>query len=188
VSGGWGESDADFDDLFEEPFFILEFDVKLNLAGRRGNYRFYVWRNGADQATFDNPAATDEDNRGLGVSLDQQLIGPLAAFFRWGMQDGDDSAVDMAWSTGLEVQGTWWRRPHDAFAVAVGQALLSTEFKHSAAAPLDTATESFFETYYRVALNDNIALSAHLQMIDNPGGNADLDTITILAGCLQVNL
>ena len=42
VSGGWGESDADFDDLFEEPFFILEFDVKLNLAGRRGNYRFYV--------------------------------------------------------------------------------------------------------------------------------------------------
>ncbi|MFQ5829592.1 MAG: carbohydrate porin [Candidatus Methylomirabilia bacterium] len=99
----------------------------------------------------------------------------------------DASAVETAWSAGIESGGTWWRRAQDVAAVALGQANLSSEFERGAGAPARSDDELFVEAYYRFVFNENLALSAHLQVIDNPGGDEALDTVTVLGGRVQVN-
>lgn len=186
LSVGWGEADADYEDIFADSFGILEAAFKPSPFNRPGVYRFYAWKNWADHTAFDNPTRTHADNWGVGMSLDQQLIDPIAMFFRWGLQDDDVSAVKMSWSTGLEVHGTWWRRPDDVLAVAVGQAMLGSPFKRSAEAPAQTASERFVESYYRFVYNDHLALSLHLQVIDNAGGDASRDTVAVIGGRVHV--
>lgn len=186
LSFGWGESDADFEDVFKDPFFIWEVGIKPLLAKRQGHYRLYAWWNTTELERFDAPGDTKR-NWGVGVSVDQQLLDPLAVFFRVAFQQAEVSEVELAWSTGLQLLGAWWRRPDDAVAFAIGQARLSSDFEASAAAPLRTDDELFVEMYYRVALNDNLAVSLHVQVIDNSGGNRDFDPITVVGGRAQVN-
>lgn len=187
LSAGWAEADADYEDVFEDGFAILEIDLKPTIGTRPGTYRFYVWRNWGDHMPFNDPTSPTDANWGVGISLDQQLLEPLTVFFRWGIQDEDVSVIKAAWSAGLESRGLWWGRPNDVVAVAVGQAFLSSTFAHSVEAPTNTADELFIEAYYRVVFNAYLAFSAHLQVIDNPGGDAALDTVTVLGGRVQLN-
>ncbi|MFQ5898883.1 MAG: carbohydrate porin [Candidatus Methylomirabilia bacterium] len=187
LSVGWGEADADFENVFEDAFVILEVGIQPTIANREGNYRIYGWMNVADHAEFADPTNLDEDNKGVGLSLDQQVLDLVTVFFRLAIQDEDVSSVRTVWSTGLESRGTWWWRKKDIVAVAVGQARLSPKFKGTAQAPGEPDDELFIEAYYRFVVSENLALSAHLQVIDNPGGDAALDTVTVLGGRVQVN-
>jgi carbohydrate-selective porin OprB len=185
LSVGWAEHDADFEDVFDDSFLIGEADFTLSIGQRPGTYRFYVWYNLADFPSFDNPNDTDH-NRGVGLSIDQQLLEPISVFLRLAFQQDEVSEVAVAWSSGVQILGTWWKRPEDAAAVALGQAVLGDDFKDSAAAPARTSDEWFVEAYYRYVWSEHLAFSLHLQVIDNAGGNKDLDTITVIGGRAQL--
>jgi hypothetical protein len=77
LSVGWAEHDADFDDVFDDSFFIGEVDFTLSMGQHPGTYRFYLWYNLADFTSFDNPNDSDH-NWGAGISFDQQLLEPIS--------------------------------------------------------------------------------------------------------------
>jgi len=176
---GWAESDADWEDLFDNSFGIAEVNIKPGLLEREGNYRLYVWTNGSDKAEIDG-TDTDEDGWGVGVSLDQQLTDNLMVFLRAAYEDDDVYEVESAWSIGAEVRGTKWNRESDALGIAIAQALVNDDLD-----PDDT--ETLVEIYYSYAVNDQLSISPDLQIIDNPGGDSDNDTVVVLGTRAQVN-
>jgi len=176
---GWAESDADWEDLFDNSFGIAEVNIKPGLLERYGNYRLYVWTNGSDKAEIDG-TDTDEDGWGVGVSLDQQLTDNLMVFLRAAYEDDDVYEVESAWSIGAEVRGTKWNRESDALGIAIAQALVNDDLD-----PDDT--ETLVEIYYSYAVNDQLSISPDLQIIDNPGGDSDNDTVVVLGTRAQVN-
>jgi carbohydrate-selective porin OprB len=185
LSVGWGEHDADFEDVFDHGFLIGEVDFTLSIGQHPGAYRFYLWYNLADFPSFDDPDDTDH-NWGAGMSFDQQLLEPISIFLRLAFQQDDVSEVGFVWSSGVQILGTWWTRPQDVVAIAIGQAVLSEDFEDSTEAPARTGDEWFVEAYYRAVWNEHLALSLHLQVIDNAGGNKDVDTITVVGGRAQL--
>lgn len=185
LSVGWVEHDADLEDVFDNSFLIGEADVMLSIGKYPGAYRFYLWYNLDDFTSFDNPNDSNH-NWGAGISFDQQLLEPVTAFVRLAFQQDKVSEVAFAWSSGLQLLGTWWKRPEDVAAFAIGQGLLSKNFEDSVEAPARTGDEWCVEVYYRVAWNEHLALSLHLQVIDNAGGNKDFDAITLVGGRVRL--
>jgi carbohydrate-selective porin OprB len=185
LSLGWAEHDADYEDIFDDSLIIGEVDLTPMIGQRPGTYRFYLWYNGADFPTFEAPNES-EHNWGAGISFDQQLLDPIAVFLRLAFQKEAVSEVSVAWSFGVQLLGAWWNRPDDAVAVAIGQALLSDDFKASAEAPARTGDEWFAEAYYRYVWSEHLALSVHVQVIDNAGGKQDYDPIAVVGGRAQL--
>ena len=176
---GWAESDADWEDIFNDSFGIAEVNLKPGLLQREGNYRFYVWVNGSDKAELDGPD-TDKDGWGLGVSFDQQLADILTVFLRAGYEGGDVYGVEGNWSAGAEVRGAMWNREYDVLGFAVSQAILSDKLD-----PNDT--ETLVEIYYSYAVSDQLFISPDIQIIDNPGGDGDNDILAVIGARAQVN-
>jgi len=176
---GWAESDADWEDLFDNSFGIAEVNIKPGLLERDGNYRLYAWTNGSDKAEIGG-TDTDEDGWGVGVSLDQQLTDNVTVFLRAAYEDDDVYEVESAWSIGAEVRGTKWNRENDALGIAIAQALVNDDLD-----PDDT--ETLVEIYYNYAVNDQLSISPDIQIIDNPGGDSDNDTVVVLGARAQVN-
>jgi len=175
----WAESDADWEDLFDNSFGIAEVNIKPGLLERDGNYRLYVWTNGSDKAEIDG-TDTDEDGWGVGVSLDQQLTDNVTVFLRAAYEDDDVYEVESAWSIGAEVRGTKWSRENDVLGIAVAQAIVNDDLD-----PDDT--ETLVEIYYNYAVNDQLSISPDIQIIDSPGGDSDNDTVVVLGARAQVN-
>ncbi len=168
---GWAESDADWEDIFDDGFAIGEVNFKLNLLEREGNYRFYAWWNGSDHVELEGDD-DDEDGWGVGMSLDQQLTDDITAFFRTGYADDDVYEVEATWSTGAEMCGTMWNREKDVVGLAVSQAFINDDVD-----PDDT--ETLYEAYYRIVVNEYLAISPDIQLIDNPGGDNSNDTVFV---------
>ncbi|MCF6153117.1 MAG: hypothetical protein E3K38_12675 [Candidatus Kuenenia stuttgartiensis] len=74
-------------------FGIGEFGIHSRFPfGLEGNYRLWVKMNrGSD------------DNKGAGISLDQQLSTRLFAFGRYGINETEGAEIKKAWSAGLEL-------------------------------------------------------------------------------------
>ncbi len=176
---GWAESDADWEDIANDGFGIMEVDFKPNLSEREGNYRFYAWVNGSDKEKLGD-GDSHKNGWGVGLSFDQQLTDCLTAFLRAGYADKDVYEVEGTWSAGAEIRGRKWNRENDVLGFAVSQALISDRVE-----PDDT--ETLFEAYYSIMFSDQFRLSPDIQVIDNPGGDADNDTVTVLGTRAQVD-
>ena len=176
---GWAESDADWEDIFDNSFGIAEVNIKPDLLDREGNYRFYAWTNGSDKAEIDG-TDVDEDGWGVGVSLDQNITDDMTVFLRAAYQDDNVYEIESAWSTGAEIRGTRWNRENDVFGIALAQAFVNSDLD-----PDDT--ETLVEIYYNYAVNDQLSISPDIQIIGNPGGNDDNDTLVVLGARAQVN-
>ncbi len=204
LSVGWAESDSDWEDIFDDGFGIFEVDLKPTLLGMPGNYRFYVWVNAADhadvddlkdvargkKASFDN----DETNWGAGFSFDQQVSKWLTLFLRGGIMDGDvvreegDVPIDGALSLGFQVGGGLWSRDDDVFGVAFGTVFTNDELEGYYELPENVSDEYHLEAYYKLSFFEGkFELSPDLQVIWNPGGDDDADTVTVLGTRMQVN-
>lgn len=48
-------------------------------------------------------------------------------------------------------------------------------------------TETLFETYYSIMVNEHLYVSPDIQVIDNPGGDSHNDTVFILGTRAQVS-
>jgi len=205
INLGLLSADSDWENLFEDVFGIMEFDIKPRfLQDLAGNYRFYVWINGIDHVEWDDVKAgithDDKENYGFGFSFDQQCTEDITVFSRFGIQDSDIAgvspdggelepfAMECSWSLGGQITGQRWNRPDDVFAIAVGQAILSDDFEdYLRDQGIDPGDETHLELYYSIALNNHVAISPDFQLIDNLGGDEDADTAYIFGVRTQVN-
>jgi high affinity Mn2+ porin len=191
ISFGWGEGDADWNDLGQRSFFIGEVGLHPTLGGLQGNYRLYGWyrRHHRDEGfvSWDDQISGDSDSQngwGLGVSLDQAVTPTVTLFGRVGYQDQAVYEFEWAWSVGAEVKGGYWGRHNDAFGIAYGMAMISDDYQDFKrivdADPWFTKDESHLELYYRFQLDDHISISPDLQVLWNAQGDERFDPVTII--------
>lgn len=190
ISFGWGEGDADWNDLGHRSFFIGEAGLHPLFGELQGNYRLYGWyrRHHRDEGmvSWDDQARGISDSRdgwGVGISLDQAVTPRIILFARAGYQDEEVYEFGWAWSLGAEVKGGYWGRKDDAFGIAYGMAMISDDyraFRRSSGENWFRSNESHLELYYRFQVNDHIAISPDLQILWNAQGDARFDPVTII--------
>jgi carbohydrate-selective porin OprB len=185
---GIADADADWDSVLEDVFAILELGFKPKIADRQGNYRVYGWFNGKDHEDLRDPAVTDEDNHGCGLSFDQEIAQFVTLFARYGVQRERVSPVERAWSAGLQCAGGFYGRDDDVFGLAYGVALLGDDWEQLEQADGNrTGDESHLELYYRLAVNEHLSLSPDIQWVGNPGGHTDYDDVWVFGVRAQLS-
>ena len=205
INLGVMEADGDFEDIFEDTFGIGEFHLKPKLGDRQGNYRFYGWINGGDHEKWQTPGIWSgrtrilgipvediwwwryqdriQDNEtgvGFGLSFDQEITDTINGFMRFGFQSGDIYEAKYSWSLGGQISGASWDRPEDMIGFAYGQAILSSDYRRFLKRfDIHPGDEGHFEAYYRYQLNDYLAISPDIQMINNIAGSEETHTVTV---------
>ncbi len=176
-----GNSDT-WDKMFDNLFNIGQITFKTSFFNLPGNYRFYGWNNNMYHIKWLDIEKTKEAAYGFGLSFDQKLNGIVTAFLRYGWQDpkaynpnlttaagGLPYSLEHSWSTGFQVEGKPWGREKDIFAFTVGQVSPSNDYKKADATRL-AKTEGHLEAYYKIHVNDHLAISPDFQYIWNPFG------------------
>ena len=182
------DADADWEDAFDGMFLAGQFNLKPKLFNREGNYRFFVWNNGANHSNWSDPAKDKENGYGYGLSFDQELTDNLGIFARYGWQDpkvymnGSDFSLEQSWSIGPQIKGVLWGRPDDVVGIGFGQIIPSNKYKQ--ANNLQAKTESHMECYYNFKINEHLSLSPDLQVIWQPYGkdSANGDGTIVVGG------
>ena len=199
------EGDADWDDVFDQMFYMAQVNVKtveiLGIDPEQwgGNYRLYFWLNDRFHEKIvdeGDPASEDtkESNWGIGISCDQMVTDVFGVFTRLGWQRpdvlpagasaddiADNPALEFSWSLGGQARGKYWMRPEDVFGIAVGQVFPSEEYED---AGQPSKGESHLEMYYNMKINECLSISPDIQVIWNPNGvgkesEGDDDTIFV---------
>lgn len=181
ASIGWGDGNADLDDIFEDSFGIIELGLTPKIMDLQGHYRLYGWINASNHTELTNVTETNETGSGIGLSVDQAVYQDIVVLFgRYGYATEDIYLANQAFSVGLAVNGDTWGRKGDTVAIAYNQAILSDDAENSLETPTtDAEDESLVELYYRWAINRSVELSPVLQYVANPGG-LDQDDVWVL--------
>lgn len=163
----------DGDDYF---MTMGEMGIKAKTSkGLEGNYRFDVWCDPLPLARHDGKGF-ERDTVGFGTSFDQALTDKVGAFFRYGWDDGRVRKFSNYWSFGGTWKGPVSSREKDILGFGVGQGITHEDFREAKNA---TASETIFETYYKINITDWCSLTLDMQTLLNPGTNADNDTSVI---------
>ena len=173
IGFGYTDAAAEWDDsnVFKNPFVIMELDLKPNIAGKQGNYRFYGWYNGEDHERFDFSDDPFSSNYGFGVSADQEVAEGVTVFARYGHQRSVVSEIEHAWSAGLEISGKFSRREEDSIGLAFGQAIVGDDLKSLFLEDdINFGNEHHLEIYYKIKANNHLDISPNLQWVKNPCG------------------
>ena len=153
-----GKNDNEIQDANSYNYFGATLGYTLNSSWGEGNYRLTV---GGTNEKFENEDGTDDDEGLIGgvFSFDQQIGNNWGAFLRVGWQDDDAAEVvhDALYSGGIDIRGALWGRGEDN--VGIGFAYLDGNNELD-----DTMV---FETYYRLALGDYIAITADVQYMND---------------------
>ncbi len=219
---GFASADGDWEDLFEGVFGIAEVGREVEIGGLKGHYRVYAWYNGRDHLDVDDVKRfgrvadmdDDEDNYGVGLSMDQELVKDvLVVFLRVGWENGDavlgemdegelilDTVpIDGALSLGFRVSGLLWGREDDELGLAYGVVFVDDEAEdvyreafygeyYRKADKVDMKNEHHVELYYRASfLNGRLEITPDVQFVVNPNGNGDADTVYVIGTRMQVN-
>jgi len=178
VGFGFADAAADWNNVFRNPFFILEFGLKPKFAGRQGNYRFYGWHNGKDHERLNSSDDSYAANYGLGFSADQEVADGVTLFARYGRQRGTVSEIAHAWDAGLDISGKFIRREKDSLGLAYGQAVIGKALKSLAPETgVDLGNEHRLEIYYRIKANRYLDISPNMQWVKNPAGERGINNI-----------
>jgi len=174
VGIGVADAEADWDNVFDGVFSILELNFKPRFGERQGNYRIYGWFNGKDHVALKEPSKTKEDNYGFGLSFDQELSEVVTLFVRYGRQRGSVSELERAWSAGFQFHGKPWGREDDVLGLAYGVAVLGDDWEDVAqASGVDTGDEHHVEVYYNFKVNENLNISPDIQWARSANGDRD---------------
>jgi high affinity Mn2+ porin len=166
---------ANFNASPGRPLLITQVEVapKLIHGEHGGNYRAYLWTNGR---TTDF-AGNEQRHTGFGLSVDQRMGGHWNLFGRYGRRTSGRGAFDRAWTAGFEQGGRWWGRGSDGVGVAFGLMSTSGAWSRATAADLTLAgfaaagPERVAELYYRMKINDKLAITPDVQLVQRPGGD-----------------
>ncbi|MBI1921740.1 MAG: carbohydrate porin [Geobacter sp.] len=172
---GYGSGDTDTSDVFDHGYGIAELDYNIKMGELEGNYRVYA---SVDGTVADGEAKLAQKNAiGFGASLDQQITDKLALFARYGQRDKDVYLTRKAWSVGGQLCGLVPERKDDVFGFAYGQI----------EAVGASTQEKLAEAYYKVQVNDQIAVTPVVQYLINPLGNRDADNVVALGLRSQIS-
>ncbi|GMO68768.1 MAG: hypothetical protein Nk1A_7580 [Endomicrobiia bacterium] len=133
-------------------FNILQINYK---PSKKENYRVYGWMDNGNTPEKDKP-------RGIGVSLDREINKQVGVFTRFGYKD-----LSVLWSVGTQIKGSSWSRTNDTIGLATGQI-----YKKEYTSDNKRHPETQIELYYKLAINDNLAISPVLQYVAHPKGEA----------------
>lgn len=162
-------------DIVDHSFGIAEIDYKLELGEREGNYRVY---GAIDGALPDNVIKLKQKSAwNYGVSIDQQVTGRLSIFGRYARRERSVYLTDRSWSAGGQYTGLIPGRVDDVTAVAYGRIHgrgLETE-------------EQLLECYYKIKVNEKIAIAPIVQYLITPQGDRSRDNVVVLGLRSQVN-
>jgi hypothetical protein len=171
---------------------IAQVDFKPSI---NGNYRLYLWGNNQVHYKYsDNASKTG--SYGFGVSVDQTINENIGLFVRFGYKDksagfhvtdkdGNDVVPtafvlpkSLSWSFGTQINGCVWSRTKDTVGIALGQIYGSSDAKgHITKAGIynvsnngnyKNGAETAFEVYYKLVINDYLAITPAIQYIANP--------------------
>jgi high affinity Mn2+ porin len=174
------EEDADWENIFDEPFIGAQINFMIHEAfgfdpeEAAGNYRMYIWYNGAPHAKIEDTSDFERGNIGFGLSFDQQLAENFGLFARYGWADPDLNNIAHHWSFGGQMTGYLWDREEDIIAIAVGQVIPGKEYANIT--PFHNA-ETHLEAYYSFAVNDHLTFSPDFQVIWYPNGGLEADGV-----------
>lgn len=185
VAGANG-SGTGFEDVFSNAYTAGQVNVKPNLLGKEGNYRFYYIYDARNYKEITSGNTTE--NTGFGISLDQKLSEGIGIFARYASQDDgiDENLVTSSISGGLSLGGSMWNRADDVIGVAYG--ILNINDKSSTAAAITSPDdETHLEVYYKLGFSEHFTLTPDLQVVTNAGGDASQDTITVYGVRAQMN-
>ena len=192
-----------FEDITEDPYGAGQVNIKPNILGREGNYRFYIIYDTRDNyIDIGNPDKIRK-NTAYGISLDQEIIDDIGIFARYGVQDSnvefwtDDGnnvvnpdeisyPVKAAISGGVSLSGSFWGRGDDLVGLAYG-VLFNNEDSTYFNAVTDSGNETHLEFYYKLGFSDHFTLTPDFQLVTNAGGDADTDPITVYGVRAQMN-
>ncbi|MBU1950425.1 MAG: carbohydrate porin [Candidatus Eisenbacteria bacterium] len=187
IGVGVADADADWDNVFENVFSIVELDFKPKIVESQGNFRIYSWFNGKDHERLKDPAKTKEDNYGFGLSFDQEINEVMAQFVRYGWQRGSVSQVEHAWSAGLQCSGKLYGREADAFGLACGMAIIGHDWKDvDQMNGINSSDEHHVELYYRFKVSKQLNLSLDIQRVKNPNSDRENDDVWALGMRVQL--
>lgn len=142
---------------------------------------------------------------GFGINLEQNITADLGFFARASYNDGHTETwcfteIDQAFSAGISLKGTKWKRRNDVFGLAYSLAGISKEHADYLAAGgygfiigdgqlNNYGSENLFETYYSCSLmNDRIIPSIAYQFVINPAYNRDRGPLSILSFRLHIRI
>jgi porin len=154
-------------------FFGLQLGYTLDTALGQGNYRVIYQVTSED---FLDPSGTKKERcECLFLSFDQQFGEILGGWIRFGARD-DAAAInyEYLYSGGINIRGALWGREVDNFGL--GYAYLN-------GGNLDIDRTQVLEGYYRLVLNDYLALTADIQyMKDDYKDSADSEPKGVILG------
>ncbi len=164
--------------------------------GRMGRYQDAVaLAQGSGQAADIAAVRRYRSRTGISLNLEQALSSDLGVFARAGVAGGqiepyEFSDIDRTVSAGLSLQGGRWgrggdtiglsgvfnqiSRSHQAFLDAGGTGILVGDGRLPHPGP-----EEILETYYKLALTRQVALSVDYQFIDHPAYNRDRGPVSV---------
>ncbi len=202
VELGYGvfDADSDWEKIADHLFHIGQVTFETAFGGRPGHTRFLGWFNDAPHTEWLQASRTKEEAFGFALSFDQEISDNITAFCRYGWQepdvydpditaaDGSNFSLEHSWSAGLQIEGEPWGREQDVWALAVGQAVPSRDYKRSNAG-LRAKTEGHLEAYYRIHVNDHLSITPDFQYIWNPfGKDVAGDTDGIFVGGMRTQI
>lgn len=160
---GIGMNVGENDDGNNFNYFAVEADYHLKTALGEGNYR--VMYSGTSRANPDVSGDDLERRSALSLSFDQALGPIVGVFLRLGWQ-AQDAAVDFkaVYSGGIDLKGAAWGREGDN--IGIGYAYLE-------GGNLEHAQSQAVEAYYRLAVNDYLAVTADVQYLSDAYADAE---------------
>ncbi len=193
------ETDANFNEVTQDGLGIFEVEFRPHKApclkhifgDRPGHYRFGFYFSEADFATLGEQrrGATntpDHGTVGFYLSFDQNVCDWLTLFMRYGSQDSDVALNDQFWSFGGAIAGSLWGREDDVLAFGLGINVNNSD--SGFLWPQYQGDERIWEMYYRWQVNEHIAFSPVLQVLQNLAGErSGTTTATILGLRLQID-
>ncbi|MDD4907668.1 MAG: SlyX family protein [Candidatus Omnitrophica bacterium] len=197
---GYGifDGNSDWEKLGDNLFNIGQVSFKTDFFGLPGNYRFLGWHSNVYHVKWSDPLEEKESSYGWALSFDQKATDIITLFARYGWQTpevydpgaavaGVNYSLEQSWSAGLQVEGKSWGREKDVLAFAVGQIFASDDYQKYA--PARGKAEGHFEAYYKIQVNEHLALSPDFQYIWNPFGKDILtDTGGVFVGGLRAQV
>ena len=198
--------------IFQRGGYTLELETRYSLFSQPGKLRTLAWLNsaysGSYRETLNDPALnldiaqtrTGRIKYGYVINLEQALNDEIGLFGRWSWNNGKTEImaftdIDASLAFGASIKGTRWGRPDDVIGVGGAINALSTDHRDFIAAgglgpligdgQLNYRREQIFESYYALALNKQLTLSADYQFITNPAYNADRGPVSVFSGRLH---
>jgi high affinity Mn2+ porin len=188
---------------------MIELEERYSIGDHPGKIRLLSWLErahmGSYRETLADPSLMEDITRtrryryqyGFGLSAEQEITKDLGAFLRISWRDGESEVwqftdIDRSLSGGLQLKGSFWKRPGDTVGLAgIIDGISSAHRDFLAAGGLGVtigdgklpnySLEGVLEMYYDAEIIKYVHLGVDYQFIADPGYNADRGPVNVFS-------